>query len=524
MRYIFSSMRLWLCVLASLWLVSDVMAQQVYDIRDFGAVGDGQTLDTHAIQQAIDKCSQDGGGQVLIPNGVFLSKTIVLKSNVALYLNATAVLTGVADLDAYTHLAFIYAEGQENIAILGRGKIHGQGEHAVFQGDDNFNGIRHGRPNTVHLLRCTNVRLDGLTVENGARWNIKLQESVNVSVNDIRVISRAVANNDGLDIVDCHDVRVANSYFDCGDDGICPKSDSKMGVRNLVITNCIVKSESNAIKFGTASVGGFENVAISNCVIFDTRLSGIALELVDGGVMERITISNITMHRVNGGIFIKLGNRKGNTPGILRHVKIDNIIADGVGEWLPDTTADYYKSAHDRRIGMTITGQPDYPVENVTLSNIYMQFAGGGTTKDAGIVMTDRPKSYPEYTNYGITPAYGFNCRHVENLTFDHVVLDYVDEDKRPAVFFEAVNGLTLSDFRAKVSDEAMSAIRIKDAQDIYIHSCRPAKSEAPFIRFEGNVLDATVMNNDFSRVSEGVQFSNGFADTGIRSLNNLTK
>src|SRR5690606_28906015 len=136
---------------------------------------------------------------------------------------------------------------------------------------------------------------------------------------------------------------------------------------------------------------------------------------------------------------------------------IDNIIADGIGAWLPDTASDYYKDAHDQRIGMTITGQPGYPVENVTLSNIYMQFTGGGTAEDAGIVMTDKPKSYPEYTNYGITPAYGFNCRHVKNLTFQHMELDYVEDDLRPAVFFEAVNGLILSGLRAKVSDEAMS-------------------------------------------------------------------
>src|SRR5690606_19766995 len=350
------------------------------------------------------------------------------------------------------------------------------------------------------------------------------QESVNVSVNDIRVISRAVANNDGLDIVDCHDVRVANSFFDCGDDGICPKSNSKMGVKNLVITNCIVKSESNAIKFGTASVGGFEDVTISNCVIFDTRLSGIALELVDGGVMQRIAISNITMHRVNGGIFIKLGNRKGDTPGVLRHVKIDNVIADGIGAWLPDTTADYYKDAHDRRIGMTITGQPGYPVEDVTLSRIYMQFAGGGTTTDAEIVMKDKPKSYPEYTNYGVTPAYGFNCRYVEGLQFTDMKLDYVEEDQRPALFFEAVNGITISDFRAKVSGEAKATIRIKNAENIYVHSCRPEKSGVPFIRFEGEVRDATIMNNDFSRINEGIHFSAGTSQTEIRSLNNVTK
>ena len=499
-----------------------IQAQVVYDITKFGAKGDGVTMNTVAVQQAIDQCSADGGGKVLIPNGTFMIETIRLKNNVTLYLNEGAELKGAGDMNAYSDRALIHAYQQDNISIAGKGKINGNGDHQAFQSADMYDGISN-RPYTVLLNECTHVRLKEFTLKNGAFWCIKLLKCNNVTVDDISVISRVVANNDGLDITDCFNTRVANSYFDCGDDAICPKSESPVGVKKLAITNCIIKSESNGIKFGTASQGGFEDVAISNCLIYDTRLAGIALELVDGGVFDRIVINNIVMQNVNGGLFIKLGHRRGDTPGILRNVMVSNLIADGIGLWQPDTTVTYFKPPKGSpKIGMCITGLPDNMVENVTLQNIYMRFAGGGTREDAQRTFEDTPSVYPEYNNFGITPAYAYNCKHVKNLRFDNVRFEFDKEDVRPALFFEHVEGVDISGFHADISDQATGFIRGKDVKDFFVHACKPQSADIPFFSFEGKSEDITIMNNDFRKIKDIYRIENKSFEKEIKTMNNL--
>jgi hypothetical protein len=496
-------------------------AQSVYNIVDYGAKGDAITVNTESIQKAIDHCFFNGGGTVLVPNGTFITGTIHLKNNVALYLDVTAVLKGIGDLGSYPNKALIHAENQDNISISGLGKIHGHGDHPVFQSKDLYNGLSDVRPFAILFDKCTNVRLKEFTLNNSAFWCIKLLQCNNVTVDDINVISRAVANNDGIDITDCYNVRLANCFFDCGDDAICPKSESKVGVKKLVITNCIIKSESNGIKFGTASIGGFEDVAISNCHIYDTRLAGIALELVDGGVFDRIAIDNIVMHNVNGGLFMKLGHRKDDKPGILRNITVSNLIATDIGMWEPDTTG-YYKPPHSPKIGMTITGQPGYEVENVTLQNIYMQFAGDGTQEDAMRVMGDTPKSYPEYNNYGVTPAYAFNCRHVKNIRFDNVKLDFIKEDVRPPLFIEHVSGMSISRLDANISNLASCFVRCKNVKDLFINTCKPKTASIPFLTFEGDIEDVTLMNNDFHKVKAIYQKIGTVNEKEIRIFGNI--
>ena len=498
-----------------------IHAQSVYDITKFGAKGDGRTVNTINIQKAVDKCSADGGGRVLVPNGTFLTETIFLKNNVTLYLNETAVLKGIGDMNAYSDRAMIYAYKQDNVSIAGKGKIHGNGDHQAFQSNNPHKSLEN-RPHTIFLNQCTNVRMNEFTLNNGANWCIKLLQCNNVIVDGISVVSRAVGNNDGIDIVDCNNTRVANSFFDCGDDAICAKSESLIGVKKLVITNCILKSESNGIKFGTASIGGFEDIAISNCHIYDTRLSGIALEVVDGGVFDRIVINNIVMHNVNGGLFIKLGHRRGDTPGILRNVMVSNLIADGIGLWKPDTTASYFKRPHNPKIGMSIAGQPGYLVENVTLQNIYMRFSGGGTQEDAQRIMEDMPKSYPEYNNFGVTPAYAFNCRHVKNLRFDNVRFEVVKEDVRPGLFFENAEGVEISGFHADISDRATCFIRCKDIKNFFLYSCKPQSANIPFFSFESKAEDITIMNNDFRKVKDIYRLENEIFEKEIKMENNI--
>lgn len=473
-----------------------------YDITAFGAVGDGHTLNTVAIQKAIDKCSDDGGGQVMVPNGVFVSGTIYLKSNVQLFLNPGAVLKGSSNKEHYsaTDNCLIAANNMNNIAVLGTGTIDGNGGAATFYSPDFANGLSH-RPHLFSLSNCTNVKLRDFTVVNGASWNIHLINSDFVTVDGITVKSRVVANNDGIDFEDCHYVTVSNSYFDCGDDAICPKSTSFRGVKHMVINNCVIKSESNGIKFGTASVGGFEDIAVSNCTIYDTRLSGIAIQMVDGGTIDRMVISNIVMHNVNGSLFIKLGKRKGNTPGVLQNVAINNIVADGIGAWKPVTSDKYHKTASDPRIGISIVGQPGYLVKNINLTDVSLQFAGGGSNADSKSVMPDAADMYPEFTNFGITPAYGLNFRHVEGVVLRNVQLSTVLPDERPAIFFEDAKKIDISSLKASVSDLAGCFIKLKAVENVFVYNCRPDASPAPFLAFEEYAKDVSVINNDFRKL-----------------------
>ena len=505
-------------------------SQKTYNVVDFGARGDGATVNTESIQKAIDKCNEDGGGTVVFPNGNFMSATIFIKSNVSLFLNEGATLKGVADMKAYKQVyrnnyAFIYSEGQENIGIMGRGTIHGHGEHPVFQSDDHFNGLPN-RPNTLFFAKCTNIKLRDYTLLNGARWCSKFDDCTNIHVDGVTVVSNAVANNSAFEFDDCHGVRVANCFIDVGDDGICTKSYSGRGVKNVTVTNCVIKSMANGLKLGAVSIGSFEDITVTNCTVYDSRFSGIAIFSVDGARIERINFSNITMHNVNGGIFIKLGARKELTdkPGIIRNIIISNVIADGVGCWLPDRTKPYHKEAFDSRIGVGLAGQPGYRIENVQLNNINMQFAGGGTHEHAEIVMQDLPGTYPEYKNWGITPAYAFNCRHVKDIQFNNVRFDYIEKEERPALFFEHAEGIVLNHVNAKTDDNAKAAVRCKDVKDMFIHTNKPQATTAPFLSFEGDVSDITIMNNDFHKIDQVFKLTDKKYKNEIRMTNNILK
>ena len=509
-----------------IFIVQWAQAQTFYNVTDFGAKGDGKTINTKALQKAIDKCNADGGGRVVFPTGTFITGTIHLKSNVELYLTATAIIKGVADMKQYPPVpsgkrsSLIHAFEQHNIAILGPGKIDGSGDAPVFQGGGKHDGIE-GRPFAVHFRKCTDVRLKEFTAINAAFWTLKMEENDRTNVDGIKVISRIVANNDGIDIVDCHNTIIANSYFDCGDDAICPKSDNLTGVKNLVITNCIIKSESNGIKFGTSGLGGFEDVTISNCVITDTRLSGIAIQMVDGGKINRLSINNIVMHNVNGSIAIKLGKRRGRT-GSLKNISISDVTADGIGAWRPDKTQAYFKETVDPRVGIVITGLPNNPIENVSFSNIKLQFYGGGKVEDADRIMADLPSTYPEYSNYGVTPAYGFNCRHVNNISFNNVTLDYVNQDARPAMFFDFVNGLEINNLKAKADASARAFVGLQNVADVFIHNSKAAAVPIPFLHIAGNAIDLTIINNDFHKIKSVFNRAPNAVITEVNVQNNL--
>jgi polygalacturonase len=406
-----------------------------FDVRAQGAAGDGRRLDTANIQAAVDACSRQGGGTVVFPPGTYLSGTIVLKSGVTLHLDPGAVLLGSTSLadypvhipklrsytDTYTERSLIFAEGVANVAITGRGVIDGQG--AAFEGPYKR------RPYLVRFVECRDVAVTGVTLRNSPMWVQHYLACEQVLIHGVTVRSRVNHNNDGIDIDASRNVRISDCDISSGDDAIVLKSTTDRRTANVVVTNCLLSTACNALKMGTETNAGFENIVISNCAIRDTGLAGLTLQIVDGGTLDGVAVSNLTMRGVGAPVFIRLGDRArpfvagGPRPGIgrLRNVTIANIEATGAGA-----------------TGCAIAGLPGHPIENLTLDNIRLEFEGGVAEKPATPV-PEHPEKYPEHSMFGRLPAYGLYCRHVANLRLRNLEARVVKPDVRPAVLLEDV-------------------------------------------------------------------------------------
>src|SRR5215510_8507571 len=310
-----------------------------YPASLFGIYSDGVTLNTRSIQFAIDYIQQQGGGRLVFDVGRFLTGTIHLKSNVTIHLLEGAVLLGALnplDYDRENFTALLLAHGQQNIAITGKGVIDGQGRQVannvaamVHKGliKDAFRNDRPEveiRPMLIYFHSCRNIVVHRVTMRNAAAWVQTYDQCKNLRVDSITVDSRAFWNNDGIDIVDCDSVSITNSYIDSDDDGVCLKSHDSTGAfcQNVLVKNCSIRSSANGIKFGTASLGGFKNVKLVNIKVFDTYRSAIALEAVDGGILENIEADSIQVLNSGHAIFLRMGERMKGRKGKLQNITI----------------------------------------------------------------------------------------------------------------------------------------------------------------------------------------------------------
>jgi len=447
--------------LSLLAAVSSIGAEKIYDVRDCGAKTDGKTLCTDAIQEAIDQCSKDGGGMVYLAPGTYLSGTIYMKTGVTLKLDAGCTLLGSRDLkdypptvqafrsytDNYTDKSLIYAEKAERIGIIGRGTIDGHGR--------SFEGPYKVRPYTIRFVECRNVTVEDITLRNSPMWMQHYMACDDVRISGITVHSRVNRNNDGINIDSCHRVVISGCNVSSGDDAIVLKSTSARVCRDVTVSNCVVSSHCNGLKMGTESNGGFKNIVMTGCAIYDTRLAGVALEIVDGGMMDRVVVSNITMDRIGAPIFLRLGNRARpfkkdmKKPGIgtMKNITISNIEATGAG-----------------LTGCAIAGLPQAAIENVTLSNLRLSFAGGGTKEHADRNVPEKATSYPEYSMFGVLPTYGLFCRHVRGLKLLNIQLQLAKRDQRRAVFFDDVKDAFID-----CPDITPEMIRIAHSKDVFI-------------------------------------------------------
>ena len=465
-----------------------------FNVRAFGARGDGKTLDSVAINRAIDAAAAVGGGTVLLPAGTYASLSIRLKSNIRLHLDQGAVLLAVpntatqqydaAEFNPTTEFtdfghshwqnSLIWGIELENVTIDGPGEIYGKG---LVQGGKFVEGEGN---KSIALKLCRNVNFRDFTIRQGGWFGILATGVDNFTIDNLKIDT----NRDGMDIDCCRNVRVSNCSINSpGDDGLCLKSSYALGearaTENVTITNCFVsgydegalldgtrrwnpdkafrKSPTGRIKFGTESNGGFKNITVSNCVFEKCR--GLALETVDGGNLEDISINNITMRDIgNAPIFLRLASRMrgpwqtgaGRPIGQLRRINISNVVV-------------YNSTAQS---GVLITGIPGHPIEDVSLSNIQIWSKGSGTTEQAAIVPPEQETGYPEPDNMGTMPSYGFYLRHVKGITLDNIQLHTLSDDARPPFALDDVEGAEF--FRVKTQRIAgVPVFAVKKSADL---------------------------------------------------------
>ncbi len=446
--------KLFLSLLVSSFSISNATD---YNILDYGAKADTTVLSTQAVQRAVDACSAAGGGRVVVPAGNYKIGTLVLKNHVCLYLEQGATLFGSTSLNDYlpmksdyvslrthtTTIQLIYADKVNDVSIDGYGTIDGRGRAFVKQ-SWNDEGIT--RPHLLRFIQSSDISIRNITLKNSGCWMQHYLACDRLTIDGIRVFNRNNYNNDALDLDGCHEVIVTNMIADSDDDGITLKSTSPRLCENIRIADCVVSSHCNAVKLGTETNGGFRNINISGIVVkpsYDQRekffgqwigSSAISLEIVDGGTLENVNISDFIVEGTESPIFIRLGNRG---RGYLSSGKdMEHIVPiDHVGS-IDGIHLDNIRIHNAGPMGCSITGLPGYPVRNVSLSNITLHHQGGVTEAElaeiADSIADEKEKAYPEATMWGNLPAKGFYVRHARNIQFSNIQIQTVKPDARP--------------------------------------------------------------------------------------------
>ncbi len=445
----------------------------IYDVRTFGATGDGTTIDTPAVNKAIEAASSAGGGTVRFAAGTYACYSIHLKSNVCLYLeHGATILAAPSPMEGTTsggydtaesnapwesyqdfghnhwHNSLIWGENIQNFSIAGPGLIWGKGLSRGWEKEQPRAESPGVGNKAIALKNCHNVQLRDFSILRGGHFGILATGVDNLTIDNLIIDT----NRDGMDIDCCRNVRISNcSVNSPWDDGICPKSSFALGhpraTENVTISNCYVTgnyqpgtlldgtfkkfppgakvARTGGIKFGTESNGGFRNIGIANCVLEGCH--GIALETADGALLEDVSITNITMRDiVSAPLFLRLGSRmrgpKGAAIGQLRRILIGNVV-----------------SSNAAPLGSVLSGIPGHCIQDVKISDIYIQHQGG--IHDASIQPPELENAYPEATMFGPMPSQGFFLRHMRNVDMSHIEVASLHPDTRPTFVLQDVKG-----------------------------------------------------------------------------------
>ena len=465
------------------------MPKNIYNVTDFGAVADGKTLNTYAVQKAIDFCGNNGGGTVVFPNGEYVLSTVFLKSNVNIEISEKTKILGSENFYDYSpdekvnyplyqdashsffHCSMFVGIDCENISINGKGKID---MRSVWD-EKNVRDMVHRGAKCIALKNCRNVKISGITVNNCTDLAIYFAGSENVDISGIKMRTYI----DGISPDNSKNVKIYDCDIETGDDGIVLKSSYNLNrldyCKDIKVWNCKIKSRCNAVKLGTETNGGFYDIDIRNCYIYETRITGISIESVDGAVIDGVKIKDIKMVNVNAPIFIHVGKRmrgpQGREIGKIKNVTLENITATGEYKpydaipWNYDTYKlnsvkqypwnflakekfDYDKKENcelsDWQMTSNICGLKESRLKNIQLKNMLLILDGG--MQNGGLKAREEPVvDYPEVDVYGkFLPAKGIFFRYVDGLILDNVKVETYRKDVRQDFIFDNTDNVSV--------------------------------------------------------------------------------
>ncbi len=461
-----------------------------YNASIFGIKSNGTVLNTTSIQKAIDYIYNEGGGNLNFYVGRYLTGTIELKSNVHIILHEGAILVGSTNIYDYNiekpYNSMIFAKNATNISIMGDGVIDGQGSEVAYNIIDQINkGILEDTldnsltgkyaPKEIYLKECKNIKIEGITLKNAAGWTQIYDQCYDLTINNITVDSKAFLDNDGLDVIDCKNVQVTNSFFDTSGDAICFKSlDTNKSCENILVYNNVTRSSANGIKLGTETFGGCKDIKIIKNKVYDTYKSAITISTPDGGTIDNILVDSLMAYNIGNAIYLRIGARSSKKQGSIKNITIQNFYAEISAE-KPDAGYAYEGPNENmpRNVSPSgIVGLRGCDITNITLRNIEIIYPGGSNPKYAyrgtkSSDLDDIPEmedSYPEFSQFKELPAWGFYVRYAKDIKFENVTLTAKGKEYRPAIVFHDVKGAELSGMKYNRTDKGKTVYSYKSS------------------------------------------------------------
>jgi polygalacturonase len=483
-----------------------------FNVRNFGAVGDGQALDTASIQAAIEACHQSGGGTVAFPAGEYVTGAIFLRSHITLRIDAGARLLGSQDPADYpvipsrwegasqpTHASLISGIDLEDIAITGRGTIDGRG--ALWWKMHREKTLRAPRPRLICFEGCFNVSIEGVTVTNSPSWTIHPLRCTNVNVDKVTVINPYDSpNTDGINPDSCRYVHISNCYIDVGDDCITIKSgtekdggEKRSACENITITNCTMAHGHGGVVIGSEMSGDVRNVTIANCVFIGTD-RGIRLKSRRGrgGLVEDIRVSNLVMKEVLCPFTMNLYY----APGAWGDPTISDKRPHPVDESTPRFRRIHYSHITARGVKLAagfLFGLAEMPVEEIEFSDVAIEMAAEA---EAGYAeMADDI----EQMQRG-----GFFVRNARGLRLHNLS---ISNQLGPALNISDSAGIEVSACGSLAPAEGSPVVRMKNVHGAWLHGCQAAAGTGTFLALEGSgTQDIHLSENTLKQAAQPVQ------------------
>jgi polygalacturonase len=530
------------------------LGAHAYNIRDFGAKGDGKAVDTAALQSAIDACTRDGGGTVLVPAGVFQIGTTELKSNVTLHIAAGGTLLGSNDgrqyhavdeipLEGDTTLvdgnwALLFAVHARNVTIEGPGTIDGQGYqfHSPVRGQTPPSGVGgNKRPYHVLAYQCEGLTIRNLDLLDCAYHSIRVIQSKRVHMDTLYIHNRVNGNNDGFHFISAQFVTISNCIVMSQDDA-CALFGS---CQNITVTNSFFSTRWSVFRFGGGNV---RNIAVSNCILHQVYGCPIKFQGNPGSTYENLSFSNIVLDDVTGPIHVGVGPRppratppgtpppavkddmmaahqgESTTPAVLRNLSFSNIhgsVTTNPGK-LDEAKVTSNANPGEKHSAIVFNCVGGATMENISLSDVHLTFGGGGTAEDAA--RRELPEFAGEYFMLGPIPAYGLYARGVRGLTLENIRLQTAASDLRPAVILDRVTDAAVFGLSIMADPSAESAMRLASSKQILITAPRLLDPTKVFLSLEGSANERIVIDGgDISSAGQPLVLKDGASRSSVR-------